>query len=355
MNSRNIGVDLLRGLAAFMVVILHCLSFTGCLDLKTSYINFHVYYLVNCFAFCAVNIFGLISGYIGYTSEKKEEYHLSRILHLYITVLSYSLGILALYCIKNNVFIFSRGHIKYFTPFLSETWWYLTDYVAVFFFMPYINALLNTLGKEMAKRMLYLIVILFSICSIIARFLGNESFFGVKGGYSMVWLLSLYYYGAYFKKYGFPKLIERYPIRIYCAVSIFSWLGYEFIRFMLEKWGVDVTGRLYLLYYVSIPVLLQGVTLLCFFSREREAFRTEGVIGDISKLMAMTSFGVFIAHTHPLAKGILFKRFFPQDYANSSLGIVKVLGYAIVLYLLCFCVEYGRNRIYRKVLLRRKK
>lgn len=118
MNSRNIGVDLLRGLAAFMVVILHCLSFTGCLDLKTSYINFHVYYLVNCFAFCAVNIFGLISGYIGYTSEKKEEYHLSRILHLYITVLSYSLGILALYCIKNNVFIFSRGHIKYFTPFL---------------------------------------------------------------------------------------------------------------------------------------------------------------------------------------------------------------------------------------------
>ena len=196
MNSRNIGVDLLRGLAAFMVVILHCLSFTGCLDLKTSYINFHVYYLVNCFAFCAVNIFGLISGYIGYTSEKKEEYHLSRILHLYITVLSYSLGILALYCIKNNVFIFSRGHIKYFTPFLSETWWYLTDYVAVFFFMPYINALLNTLGKEMAKRMLYLIVILFSICSIIARFLGNESFFGVKGGYSMVWLLSLYYYGA---------------------------------------------------------------------------------------------------------------------------------------------------------------
>lgn len=355
MNSRNIGIDLLRGLAAFMVVVLHCLSFTGCLELKTTNLNFHIYYLVNCFAFCAVNIFGLISGYIAYTPEKKEGYHFSRILNLYITVLSYSLGILALYCIKKNVFFFSRGHIKYFTPFLSETWWYLTDYVAVFFFMPYMNVLLNTLEKEMAKRMLYLIVILFSICSIMARFLGNESFFGVKGGYSMVWLLSLYYYGAYFKKYGFPKWIEQHPIGVYSAITMVSWFGYESIRFLLERLGVDVTGRLYLLYYVSIPVLLQGVALLCFFSKERQVFQSTGLMFSISKLMAMTSFGVFISHTHPLVKSILFERFFPKDYATTSVGVIKVFGYAIVLYLLCFCVEYGRSSLYKKILSCRKK
>ena len=66
-EKRNYGIDFLRIYSMFLVVLLHSLGQGGLLynlsmpDKQHSFVWF-----LEIFAYCAVNIFGLISGYVSY-------------------------------------------------------------------------------------------------------------------------------------------------------------------------------------------------------------------------------------------------------------------------------------------------
>lgn len=72
-DTRNYSIDLLRIIAMYMIVILHTLGHGGLLDvLEYGTINHAMIWLLETIAFCSVNIYGLISGYVGY--EKNLNY-----------------------------------------------------------------------------------------------------------------------------------------------------------------------------------------------------------------------------------------------------------------------------------------
>ena len=74
--QRFYGIDLLRLLAAVYVIILHTLRRGGIYNaaVPDSY-QFLSCQLLMSVSFCAVNLFGLISGYVGYSdSEKKHNF-----------------------------------------------------------------------------------------------------------------------------------------------------------------------------------------------------------------------------------------------------------------------------------------
>ena len=86
-NERNYGIDLLRILAMYMVVILHILGCGGILWTCEKFsLNYYVAWFLETSAYCAVDVFAMISGYVMVNAK----FNGFRIIPLYLTVLFYS-------------------------------------------------------------------------------------------------------------------------------------------------------------------------------------------------------------------------------------------------------------------------
>lgn len=65
MNKKNPGIELLRIVSMIYVIILHTLGQGRILTNSISgSFHFYVGWTIEIFAFCSVNIFGIISGYV---------------------------------------------------------------------------------------------------------------------------------------------------------------------------------------------------------------------------------------------------------------------------------------------------
>ena len=87
-EQRNCGVDCLRIVAMFAIVLQHCILHSGILQEQNIFsIKYGLVDLVTFFCFGAVNTYLLISGYINVNTK----YKLSRIMYLWIEVIFYNL------------------------------------------------------------------------------------------------------------------------------------------------------------------------------------------------------------------------------------------------------------------------
>ena len=95
-SKRNIGIDVLRTLAMFMICIIHVLGKGGVIG-NTEAMSAHYYaaILLNIFVFCAVNCFAIISGYVGINAK----YKYSNFAELWLRVLFYTVSITAVFAI----------------------------------------------------------------------------------------------------------------------------------------------------------------------------------------------------------------------------------------------------------------
>lgn len=89
-TNRNYGVDLLRIVSMIMIVVLHTLGHGKLLEsVDVSSGKYWILWLMETMAYCAVNCYGLISGYVGYGKKFK----LRNIIQLWIEVIFYSVSI----------------------------------------------------------------------------------------------------------------------------------------------------------------------------------------------------------------------------------------------------------------------
>jgi surface polysaccharide O-acyltransferase-like enzyme len=81
-TERNYGIDLLRLISMLYVLVLHALGRGGLLDhTQRLSVQYQFGWFMQLWALCAVDIFALISGYVGYT-EKIKKYNYAN-LHNY--------------------------------------------------------------------------------------------------------------------------------------------------------------------------------------------------------------------------------------------------------------------------------
>lgn len=72
-KERNYGIDMLRIVAMFMVIILHILGRGGILDsVKTFSPNYYIGWFMEIASFGAVNCYAIISGYVCYNKKNKK-------------------------------------------------------------------------------------------------------------------------------------------------------------------------------------------------------------------------------------------------------------------------------------------
>ena len=339
--SRNYGIDALRIISMLMVVMLHVLSHGGILNASES-VNYWITWLFEISAYCAVNCYALISGYVGVYSK----YRFSNFAVLWFRVAYYSISITLIVKvlfpdeINNNALIYSLF------PICSKRYWYFTAYALLFLFIPVLNEGLNRLSKRRIKICLLAIVVTTSIIQPFISVIWGD-IFGLEGGHSTWWLMILYLIGGYIRKYGLIHRIKTHRTIIllffYSAFVLATWFSKLLIQFIsIQVWG-EIKADGLLIDYQSITILGAAVSLLLAFENIRFHSKLIKIISFFSPL----AFSVYLIHEHPLIiKVLIYDKFVMIAKYPSFQMILSILGIVIGIYLLCSFIDIIRHYLF---------
>ena len=330
-KKRNYGIDLLRLFSMFLVTILHVLGQGGVLSRATG-AGFSVSWLLEVIAYCAVNCFGIISGYVGYTEEKKI-YRFTKYMSVWLQVVFYSFGIRLIYYIVQPELMEGRSLLAALFPVSTNHYWYICAYTGLFFIIPWLNNLVRQCSEREMNQLALVLFLVFSVYANFAR--TNADVFRLGGGYSFIWLVILYLIGAWMKKCAIPEKIKALP----CVISIVACVILTWVPIV----SFTTRGTIFLS-YISPTVLFMAVFLLIVFSKMHF-----GVMGErIIKMFSPAALGVYLLHVQVDFWEFFMKgRFISIAEAPAWQIPFLVLGAAGAIFLFCICVEKIRLALFK--------
>lgn len=333
-TTHNSGIDLLRMVSMYMVVILHVLGAGGILSNLGSpdSMQYRFAWLLEIGAYCAVNCYALISGYVGFHSR----FRISRLMQLWLQIIFYTISITAIFSILQPETITLQDWIYAFFPIIHDQYWYLTSYFGMSLFVPMMNLALHTFNKKQLSAMVLAIFVFFVT---IPTFIQLDPFMLTRG-YSMIWLCLLYFIGGYLKKYDILSLIR--PIW-----GLLAYIAMVFITLLLK-----CNDFSHFVEYTSPTIFISGLGLLVFFAN----LKINSVFcKKIIALFAPATLGVYIIHVNPL--------FFWRILADSTIpflqhrtvvmvSMVLIMGAGI--YGICTIIDLIRIFIFKKLKVKEK-
>lgn len=341
-RERNYGIDLLRILSMFMVVVLHVNNFAGLLGhYDATSLGYIFVWFSEAFAICAVNVYAMISGYVLFNSKLK----LKRILQLWLEVLFFNLLSYVLIIFTRNEWVNVKEFIKglvFILPLNGGDFWYFKAYFLLFLIFP----LLNILIKNMDKRQF---ILLFAVLGVFICIFTQYGYgWGFEAGYSFIWLVALYFIGAYFKKFGLFKLSSLKCFLIYCGLSAIILFVRILNNAFLPPIQIDTIDNVFNFKYdsyayTSIFVVLQAVFLFNSFAKIQVK---SGFWQKVLLFVSPLTFGIYIIHCTEFGKS-LFKYFaFITDY-YVWLIIPLTLVCAIAVFVICAVIEWVKQLIFK--------
>ena len=339
--QRNYGLDLLRLIAAFYVVVLHTVGLGGIIDATTpySYQDF-VGRLLIIFTCCAVNIFGIISGYVGYR-ETEKRISFSAYLTLWLTVVFYCLLYTGIFYFFLPGSVALHDFIRALFPVTNKLYWYFSSFTLVYCLSPFLNKILIYSSEKELKQLFFFICIVV----VVLEFIGES--FSIVNGYSAFWLLLLYLIGGILKK---TKIGSNIPWYIAVAAIILINISLFFLdynhtirTFCIFSFDFDIDHSYITPFYVSTAILyviLFSRIKLCPLIKKILAFSTPAV------------FSIYIVNTNIL----LWKNFMWQDFmkthlnswANSSpLGLlVRIILFSFAFVVAVMIIDFFRQKLF---------
>lgn len=149
-KERNSSLEILRLICMLGIVIMHT---SGPMINYASGFNVLWIQIENGLFQAGVSIFVIISGYFGIKTT------FERVLKLELKVWGYSIisGTIIYFLIDNS---FLRL-IKSVFPIITNKYWFLTGYMLLMLFAPFINSAIEKMEKEQYKKLLMMMLLLF--------------------------------------------------------------------------------------------------------------------------------------------------------------------------------------------------
>lgn len=337
--NREPGIDLLRILSMYFVVLLHVLGQGGILDTAiVGSANYNLAWILEISAYCAVDLFALISGYVMYSSVIS----VRKFLRFWFPVFFYSLGILMVYSILTHSVINLTDFVNSSFPILKSQYWYVTAYFCLYLFTPFLNKFVSHLPDSMNKKML---VLLFIVFSILPTILTNDIFF-TKNGYSPLWLGVLYLFGASIKKLNLKeKISSGKAIILYLSSVAFVYVSFILMKTFTVNNPVETRYVFMFISYTSPFVFLSSMGLFLFFAKIN--LRNKLLI-KLVQVISSLAFGVYLIHVHPIIFIQLLKNVFITfvDYPTLSF-VASIFLVSTLIFTTCVCIEYLRVQLFR--------
>ena len=344
-DRRHYGVDALRILSIFMVLVLHVLGMGGVLKEVKGTANYVTAWLMEIGAFCAVNCYGLISGYVGINAK----YRYTNLVLLWLQVLLYSLASALICRLQNPASVGFSELLDAAFPMIKGSFWYFTAYSALFFLLPLLNRAVLALNRRQAVVLCLTIAVVFSLLPTLL----NEDPFTLISGYTPLWLMLLYVLGACIRRFDFGRSIGTGWLALIYGGSVLLALGTLIV--LIKKWIPFLSARFgatVLVDYTAPTILLCGVTLLLIFSRWQ--IRGKWAVG-IVKFLSPLAFGIYVLHLQPCVSEPLFggERFAVLGSWPLPLMVLGVLGSALAIFVACGAVEKLRQLLFDGLRLRK--
>lgn len=294
---------------------------------------------MNIICYGSVDCFGLISGWV--LSDIPFKY--SRLVHIWLQAVFICVISVIAFSIFSPDSLSLKNWIDVFIPVISGQYWYVTAYVGMYFFIPFINKSLDAL--TIRSLILYSFV-LWVVMSLLPHFRMTDPW-RLGGGASLLWLLTLYIIGASLKRICAIitiKNLSLYMISLFVICVIFTWCSKIIIDILAAKYNFSNNLSYWLISYRSPTVSLSAVALLILFTRVKIAATIRPVICLCSSL----SLGIYLFHTYPLTFEKLLAFTGKYIYCHNIFScIFSVLGCAAVIYIVCGILEYGRQKIFK--------
>lgn len=311
-RKRNAAFDLLKVIAAFLVVLLHCTAFyMGYLEAGTA--GFRFCMLLNTAARMGVPVFVMVSGAIFLDPDKEtsvKRLWLHTILRLIVVYLVWAF----VYDYKNiGIALFTEHSILHAMEILLDApyhFWFLPMIIGIYALVP----MLRTWLKHAGKQELQYFLILFLAVQIF-----RETFQTL-----------------------FPGRVTQSISDFFRFEIISSYIGYYILGFYLFRYGLSKKIKI-ILYAAVIPCLAAGyfysdpfliftfVPVVALFQFIIDMFGEKE--GKIISSMAKDTLGIYLMH---LLFATFFNRIFldglsfPYEWKALMLTLLCFLGSAVV-------------------------
>lgn len=334
--ERNYGIDLLRLVAAYYVVLLHTVNHGGIyLAAVPQSGQEMICRLLLIVSFCAVNIFGIISGYVGYREPPKKISY-AGYLPLWLTVVFYGVLYAAVYKVLQPGSVTGRDFFSACLPVTGDLYWYFSAYTLVYFFSPFLNRMLYHSSEQELKQLFLLICCL----CVTVEYLGSP--FALEDGYSALWLVLLYLVGGILKKTGIgSKLPAAAAILLVIVLDLgFFCLGLKWPEITLFSFRCSLDVR----YGYVTPVYLAAALLhVIAFSK----FRFRRIPEKLIAFAGPAAFAVYIANTNPLFWEHFMTNRFTAWAGSSPVGILaRTLAFSCAFVLAVVVADFCRQKLF---------
>ncbi len=318
-KERDYGLDIVRIISMLGIVTLHINGAGGVLDAcEKSRFQYWVFWFVEVIAYTSVDVFGLLSGYLGINKKKSSCY---RTLELVCIVFFYC-------CLITAIFLLSapdkidgiKGLLSGFFPQIKGRYWYITCYIPIGIFQPYINKMILSLSEKAHLKLCLLITAVFGF---IQSFVIVD-LFKFDRGYSFVWLLCLYIIGAYLKRANIADKIKKLSVKcglVFICGALVLTFGNLFIFKVINRQISYFTS------YISPITMIMSISLVLMLSKVHiDKF------GSLLAFFSSVAFDVYLIHCHIYIFDYLIKDnfVFIKEYTIITAPLIMVLWSVLI-------------------------
>lgn len=346
---RESGIELLRILMMIQVIYLHVCKYGNWNKYaeKTGGMTELCYWFFWLLCRCPVYVYIAILGYFMVSKDISMKEMFTKIKSTYLVLFFYSMLITFVAILCGQLAFASPRMIKGFLPFFSRSWYFITLYILVLFFAPFLNKCLKVLTKKEYQIIILGLFIVLSIWPMLAKLPPIKDVVGVKlvisteGGKSLYDFIFMYILGGYLFLHvrRNDKVRKRYLLAFITLGILNTLILYTYPDYQV------VVG------YNSNPLAILQVVCLILYFRELK-FKSK-TINAISK----NNIGVYILHESAFGRWLIW---------NKALGMISINFYAskyypikimlgiIGIFIVCSFIEYLRQQFF-EIFSKRKK
>ena len=325
-KQRKSNIELLRIIAILLIIINHLSLHTPWNVEKTANTARLATQWLGTGGRLGVNIFILISGYFLIKSRFKWR----SVAKLWLQVWLYAIALFFIFKALGEPISYNQIRVS-FLPIFYNQWWFITAYIIMYLFLPFINKFTLSLTKKELQKFLILTLIVGSIWPTLAPKISIYS--------DVTWMIFVYVVGAYIRLY--PEFFNKFKMR-----TIFSWfigvasLTVASIHFMNWFNSLPDNGPIKLIRSIGIsntrlanapmsPLsLLLAVLILLIFLRLHVPH------SKLINTLAANVFGVYLLQSNTISHKWLWRVVDAQRFTDAS----HIVIYGIFITLVIFCV-----------------
>lgn len=154
-KERKVGIEILRILSMYMVLILHYKLHQNVSSLTD--INYKIANFVDILCVCAVNCYVLISGYF----LSKGETSIKKLIKTLSPVWFYSITILIVNLLLTEDVIKYNNLLKFIFPVTLGEYWFVLSYTLLYLLAPFLKKVIDNSERKELKSLIIILLFFF--------------------------------------------------------------------------------------------------------------------------------------------------------------------------------------------------